>query len=175
MLLMALEAKVGQNTNLNYFWLPTDGWILHTSLIYLLQQRFVSTFSLCCLQDLIKLFHFAVPKPTTSWWFPTANCFGREREHEVWQPKTSRLPQFFELCMHAQGCNRPVRDPTIENWWIKCCIFPHPQKAAREKQTPALAVAVCVSNAGREHFLYFLDKENSIYHSFYANRNNSIE
>lgn len=68
------------------------------------------------------LFHFAVPKLTTSWCFSIVNSFGGGREHEKGQTKSSRLPQFVELCVYVQGCSLPVRDPTKENWFLKWWI-----------------------------------------------------
>lgn len=115
---MPLAARVSQNTHLNYCKLPTDDSLLHTTLSFipLLPQRFVSTFSLFCLQGLILLFHFAVPKLTTSWCFSIVNSIGRGREHKAWQPKSSRPPH-FERCIYVQGCSLPVQ----KKWFLKWC------------------------------------------------------
>lgn len=55
-----------------------------------------------------------MPYLTTSWCFSIVNSFDGVREHEVWQTKSPRLPQFVELCMYVQGCSLPARDPTKE-------------------------------------------------------------
>ena len=90
------------------------------------------------------LFHFAIPKLMTSWCFSIVNSFGEGKEHEVWQPKSSRLPQFVEVCMYEQGCSLPMRDPTKENWFLKRCIV-SPLSESSQLQREADPTSWCCS------------------------------
>lgn len=76
----------------------------------------------------------------------------------------------LEHSMCALGYSFPETGPAKKMWFLKQHITYFLSESRQWLTQADLTVVVCLSNAGREHHLYFLSEGNCIYPSFYTKR-----